>query len=365
MEAVVGRLELDPAHGLDPVRPRRRRQVVEQRAAPGEALDAEQLLGVQAAVGRAVLGVALRRDAAAGDVVHADWPPRSRRPVYGARHLADRRAYSRAMSEQPKNDAFRLVLTGEHKGLVRFRTTLGRVPSSPRCKLCMAPFSGPGGVILRRVGFGRFPANPAMCTNCITGFRKEGLTGAEIPVSMLFADVRGSTGIAENLRPSDFRAFLDRFYRIGSKVILDHDGLVDKLVGDEVIGLFFGGVTGPEHAAAAIDAGIELVRRGRSIRRDAERSDPDRGGRPHRDRVRRRNRPPRRGRRLHGARRPGQHDGASRVDGSRRRAPRQPGRGRSRRSNRRLWPIQERGGAWPPGADRRGGRSAMTCLATG
>lgn len=169
------------------------------------------------------------------------------------------------MSEQPRNDAFRLVLTGEHKGLARFRTTLGRVPSSPRCKLCMAPFSGPGGVILGRIGFGRFPANPAMCTNCITGFRKEGLTGAEIPVSMLFADVRGSTGIAENLRPSDFRAFLDRFYRIGSKVILDHNGLVDKLVGDEVIGLFFGGVTGPEHAAAAIDAGFELVRRaGRS-----------------------------------------------------------------------------------------------------
>jgi adenylate cyclase len=176
------------------------------------------------------------------------------------------------MSEPPKNDAFRLVLTGEHKGLARCRATLGHVPSSPRCKLCMAPFSGPGGAILRRVGFGRFPANPAMCTNCITGFRKDGLTGAEIPVSLLFADVRGSTGIAEGMRPSDFRAFLDRFYRIGSQVILGHDGLVDKLVGDEVIGLFFGGVTGPAHAAAAIDAGIELVRR--SGRSDAAPSGP-------------------------------------------------------------------------------------------
>jgi len=165
------------------------------------------------------------------------------------------------MSDPSKNDAFRLVLTGEHKGLARFRGSLRRVPSDPRCKLCMAPFGGPGGAVLGRVGFGRFPANPAICTNCITGFRKEGLTGAEIPVSLLFADVRGSTGIAEGMRPNDFRAFLDRFYRIGSKVILGHDGLVDKLVGDEVIGLFFGGVTGPGHAAAAIDAGIELVQR--------------------------------------------------------------------------------------------------------
>ena len=165
------------------------------------------------------------------------------------------------MPENEKNNAFQLVLKGEHKGLARFRATLGHVPSNPRCKLCMAPFSGPGGAILGRIGFGRFPANPAICTNCISGFRKDGLTGAEIPVSLLFADVRGSTGIAEGMRPTDFRAFLDRFYRLGSKVILDHNGLVDKLVGDEVIGLFFGGVTGPQHAAAAIDAGIELVKR--------------------------------------------------------------------------------------------------------
>jgi adenylate cyclase len=176
------------------------------------------------------------------------------------------------VAETEKNDAFALVLKGEHKGLARFRDTLRHVPSDPRCKLCMAPFAGPGGAVLGHMGFGRFPANPAICTNCIKGFRKEGLTGAEIPVSLLFADVRGSTGIAERMRPGDFRAFLDRFYRIGSKVILDHDGLVDKLVGDEVIGLFFGGVTGPRHAAAAIDAGIELVERaGRS---DATASGP-------------------------------------------------------------------------------------------
>ena len=70
MEAVVGRLELDPAALLDLVRPRRRRQVVEEGAATGESLDPEQLLGVEAAVRGAVLGVALPGDAAAGDVVH-------------------------------------------------------------------------------------------------------------------------------------------------------------------------------------------------------------------------------------------------------------------------------------------------------
>jgi adenylate cyclase len=114
---------------------------------------------------------------------------------------------------------------------------------------------------MRHFGFARLPANPAICQACVKSFRDQGLTGAEIPVSLLFADVRGSTGIAERMRPAAFRAFLDGFYRIGTEVILRRDGLVDKLVGDEVIGLFFGGVSGPRHAAAAISAATELVAR--------------------------------------------------------------------------------------------------------
>ena len=54
--------------------------VIQDRAAAGEALHPEQLLGVEAAVGGAVLGVTLRRDAAVGDVVHgrrASWVRRS------------------------------------------------------------------------------------------------------------------------------------------------------------------------------------------------------------------------------------------------------------------------------------------------
>lgn len=166
-------------------------------------------------------------------------------------------AYIRRMPAS--QDELRSILTGEHESLVAFRKQLRRMPTGPRCKLCAAPFAGPGGAILRHVGFGRYPGNPALCNNCISSFRKAGMIGAEIPVSLLFADVRGSTGIGERLNPTDFRAYLDRFYRIGSESILASDGLVDKLVGDEIIGLFFGGVSGPRHAAAAIDAATRLM----------------------------------------------------------------------------------------------------------
>lgn len=156
-------------------------------------------------------------------------------------------------------DELRAVLTGEHPRLSGIRRTMKRLPSSPRCKLCAAPFSGLGGAVLKHFGYGRFAGNPTLCDKCITDFRVHGLTGTEIPVTLLFADVRGSTAIGERMRPNEFRAYLDHFYRLGSQAILRHDGLVDKFVGDEVIGLFFGGITGPQHEAAAIGAARDLL----------------------------------------------------------------------------------------------------------
>lgn len=149
-------------------------------------------------------------------------------------------------------------MTGESPGLARTRRLFRALPSSPRCKLCAAPFGGLGGLALKPAGFSRSPGNPALCMKCVIKLRKKGLTGVEIPVSLLFSDIRGSTAMGEHMHPSDFYAFLDQFYRLAANAIVAHDGVVDKVVGDEVIGLFFGGISGPQHAAAAIAAGVDL-----------------------------------------------------------------------------------------------------------
>lgn len=156
-------------------------------------------------------------------------------------------------------DAMRGFLSGEDPGMARMRRVMRRLPHGPNCKLCAAPFEGPAGAVLRHVGFARFPGNPAICGSCIKSLNKLGVFGAEIPVSLLFADIRGSTGIGERSSPTEFRAFLDRFYRLSSTAILDSDGIVDKFVGDEVIGLFFVGISGTGHAASAIRAGRALL----------------------------------------------------------------------------------------------------------
>ena len=156
-------------------------------------------------------------------------------------------------------DAMRGLLSGENPGLARFRRFMARLPHGPNCKLCAAPFEGPAGAVLRHVGFARFPGNPAICGSCITSLNKMGVYGAEIPVSLLFADIRGSTGIGERLSPTEYRAFLDGFYRLSSRAILDNDGMVDKFVGDEAIGLFFVGISGNGYTEAAIRAARALL----------------------------------------------------------------------------------------------------------
>jgi adenylate cyclase len=152
----------------------------------------------------------------------------------------------------------RLFMTGEHPGMGDQRRRFRRIPSEPRCKLCAAPFGGLGGKAFRAWGFGR-SSNPALCTKCTVKLGRFGLTGVEIPCTLLFSDVRGSTALGERMRPSEFHDFLDRFYRLATRAIVDHDGIVDKLVGDEVIGLFFGGISGPEHVAAGIRAALALA----------------------------------------------------------------------------------------------------------
>jgi adenylate cyclase len=156
-------------------------------------------------------------------------------------------------------DAMRGFLSGEDPNAARFRRFMRRIPADPHCKLCAAPFEGPGGAVLRHLGFARFPGNPAICGSCIKSLNKMGVYGAEIPVSLLFADIRGSTTIGERMSPTEYRAYLDRFYRLASSSILDNDGMLDKFVGDEAIGLFFAGISGQDHAAAALRAARALL----------------------------------------------------------------------------------------------------------
>ena len=159
----------------------------------------------------------------------------------------------------PSNDdMWRMMLTNPSPNR-RKRRRFSHIPSPPRCKLCYAPFEGIGGFILSRRGHARWPKNPKYCTGC---FRQISSMhgGAEIECTLLFADVRGSTGLAEKLPPREFNRLMGRFYDVGTEALIGHEAFVDKFVGDEIIGIFVPAMAGEDHARQAIDAATDLLR---------------------------------------------------------------------------------------------------------
>ena len=146
---------------------------------------------------------------------------------------------------------WRAILEGTHPGFASGRNVFRHLPSSPRCKLCLSPFGGIGGGVMRLMGRTPWTKNPNLCGRCFVQLQ-DNHGGAEIDLSLLFADIRGSTGLAETMGTKPFRALMDRFYHAVTEVLIEHDGIVDKFVGDEVVALFIPALTGADHAERAI-----------------------------------------------------------------------------------------------------------------
>src|SRR5918994_1127739 len=157
------------------------------------------------------------------------------------------------MAKLTPEEMWERMLTGDLPRLQRMRRIWGALPSPPRCKLCNAPFRGPGGVLMRAIAYGPSPLNRRLCKWCIRAAHKHP-GGAEVEISVLFADVRGSTAIAERMLPEEFSRLIARFYGAAAGWIDEWDGIVDKFLGDGAVALFIPGFAGSDHAADAVAA---------------------------------------------------------------------------------------------------------------
>jgi adenylate cyclase len=166
------------------------------------------------------------------------------------------------MARKPAEEKWRDVLMGEARGHICWSPWMRRIsraiPSDPRCKLCDHPFGRPGS-FGQVIGIGRPSGlNRRICSFCIRALRKQP-GGAEIELSFLFADVRGSTALAERIPAEEFSQLMARFYVTAATVVDARNGIVDKFVGDEVVALFIPGFAGADHAADAIAAAGEVL----------------------------------------------------------------------------------------------------------
>ena len=161
-----------------------------------------------------------------------------------------------AQSQQHNEAWWRDHLVKGHRTEHLARRLFPFVPASPRCKICFVPFAG-FGRSLQFLGWSPSRKNPRLCTWCC---ERLPLGGAEVDIAVLFVDIRNYTSLVEQMPGQDVATLMNRFYRVATQALIDHDAIIDKLLGDSVMALFIPGVAGPGYRDMAVRAGEALLR---------------------------------------------------------------------------------------------------------
>jgi adenylate cyclase len=161
------------------------------------------------------------------------------------------------MTQEPEaEEGWRRVLT--ERGIAPLARLFQHLPSNPRCPLCSAPYGLPFGPVVHLFGYGRSKRYPQLCNPCFTQMQRQ-RGGAEVPITVLFADVRGSTGMAERSSAADFSQLLSRFYQQVTDAVREQDGIIDKFLGDGVMALFLPSFTEGQHAMRGLNAAHRIL----------------------------------------------------------------------------------------------------------
>lgn len=141
-----------------------------------------------------------------------------------------------------------------------FKPIYRALPAEPRCQICYIPFNGVGGFIARRLlNVKPSNMNPHMCDTC-ERFAERFPGGTELEVSILFADIRGSTALAEQMGRREYSDLIYKFYIAGTKALYANNALIEKFIGDGLAAFFAPAFAGPNHALTAIHAAQAILR---------------------------------------------------------------------------------------------------------
>ena len=89
---------------------------------------------------------------------------------------------------------------------------------------------------------------------------------AKRSLTVLFSDVRNFSSISEHLDPGDIVKLLNVYFDLQTRIIENHDGIVDKFMGDQIMAIF----QGAEMADGALRAAVEIQKQIRLINQERE-----------------------------------------------------------------------------------------------
>ncbi len=105
--------------------------------------------------------------------------------------------------------------------------------------------------------FGRYVA-PSVVKQLMEDPSALKVTGSRREATFIFTDVAGFTTLSEALSPERLSEVLNEYLDGACKIILEHEGTIDKFIGDAIMSIFNAPLDQPDHAARAVRCALEL-----------------------------------------------------------------------------------------------------------
>lgn len=123
--------------------------------------------------------------------------------------------------------------------------------------LCNYFFEGKKRLFIKRA-FSHY-VSPAVVGELMKYPAKLDLRVSTKEVSVLFCDIRDFTTLAENTSPAELSLFLNTYFSLLTDIIIKHNGMVDKYIGDAIMAVWGTPLEDSNHASSAVLAALEMV----------------------------------------------------------------------------------------------------------
>jgi adenylate cyclase len=121
--------------------------------------------------------------------------------------------------------------------------------------------------------------SPGVTNQILHGTAEDGgLVAQTRDVSVMFCDIAGFTGLTQHLSPAEVGELLNEFFERMTDVIFDHDGTLDKFIGDAILAVFGAPLEQTDHATRAVAAAL-------AMQRELDQLNAEHPGRPIRMRI--------------------------------------------------------------------------------
>jgi adenylate cyclase len=100
---------------------------------------------------------------------------------------------------------------------------------------------------------------PTVVDQLLSNPQLAGLGGAERELTVMFSDIRGFTTMSEKLTPEGLTQFLNEYLTPMTEILIEHQGTLDKYMGDAIMAFWGAPIEQKDHAARAAITAVEML----------------------------------------------------------------------------------------------------------